>query len=87
MKTSLVRYEKDNIQIIVNDKFIYRSTVFKFWKGGATQLDEKYYASNKPIKLKKNSLKRKDYQLYRFFELEYAPEHWLQTKGYKLIND
>lgn len=86
MKTLLVRYEKDNIQIIVNDKFIYRSTVFKFWKNGATQLDEKYYASNKPIKLKKHSLKRKDYQLYRFFELEFAPEYWLQKQGYKLIN-
>ena len=86
MKTLPARYEKDNIQVIVNDKFIYRSTVFKFWKGGAAQIDEKYYASSKPIKLKNRVLKRKDYQLYRFFELEFAPEQWLQTKGYKLIN-
>lgn len=85
MKTLPARYEKDNIQIIVNDKFIYRSTIFKFWKNGATQLDEKYYASSKPIKLKKVSLKKKDYQLYRFFELEFAPEDYLIKKGYKKL--
>jgi hypothetical protein len=86
MKTLPARYEKDNIQIIVNDKFIYRSTVFKFWKGGATQLEEKYYAVDKPIKkIKDRRLKKKDYQLYRFFELEFAPEDYLIKNNYKKV--
>lgn len=80
-------YEKNNVQVGVNDKFIYNSTIYMFWKNGASLLDETYYSSNRPILLKKKDLKskKKGYFLYRFFNLEFAPEQWLQKNGYKLI--
>lgn len=81
-------YEKNNIQVVVNDKFIYNSTIYMFWKNGASLLDESYYSSVRPISLKKKDLqfKKKGYFLYRFFNLEFAPESWLQKNGYKLIS-
>lgn len=80
-------YEKNNQRIIVNDKFIYCDTIYMLWKGGASLIEEKYYSSNKPISLKKKDMKKKEksYTLIRFFDLEYAPEKWLQQEGYKLI--
>lgn len=82
-----VVYEKDKKRIIVNDKFIYCSSVYMLWKGGASLVEEKYYSSDKPISLKKKDIqsKKKEYTLFRFFELEYAPEQWLRQEGYKLI--
>ncbi len=82
-------YEKDNISVIVNDKFIYHSEVYKLWKGGASLLEEKYYSSDKPIRLKKSDIKvkKKDYILYRFFNLEYAPEEYLINNNYKILEN
>ena len=80
-------YEKNNQRITVNDKFIYCSSIYVLWKGGASLIEEKYYSSNKPISLKKKDLKKKKkgYTLQRFFELEYAPEKYLINNGFKLI--
>ena len=41
----------------------------------------------KPISLKKKDLKKKkkEYTLFRFFELEYAPEQYLINNGYKIV--
>ena len=80
-------YEKNNQKIIVNEKFIYCSSVYMLWKGGASLIEEKYYSSDKPISLKKKDLKKKmkGYNLYRFFELEYAPESYLISQNFKLI--
>lgn len=77
-------YEKNSDKVRVSDKFIYCSSVYKLWSNGASLVDERYYSSSKPINLKKKQLKCKD--LFRFFELEYAPEEWLQQNNYKLIN-
>ena len=40
-----------------------------------------------PINIKKKDLrkKKKGYTLFRFFELEYAPEKYLINNGYKII--
>lgn len=82
-------YEKGKEQVVVNDKFIYCSSVYIIWKKGASLLEEKYYTSDEPIKLKKKDLKlkKKNYILYRYFDLEFAPEEWLQINGYKLIKN
>lgn len=82
-------YEKDNIAVIVNDKFIYHSEVYKLWNGGASLVEAKYYSSDKPIKLKKSQIKikKKDYTLYRFFNLKYAPEEYLINNNYKILED
>ena len=84
--TSSKIYVKDNIQVITNDKFIYHSEVWKIWKMGAILEEEKYYASPKLLKFKKKDLvlKKKDYSIHRFIELEYAPEDYLVKNGYKL---
>lgn len=81
------RYEKDNIIVTSSNKFIYCSSVYKLWKGGASLIEEKYYSSNRPIKLKKKNLylNKKDYIIFRFFDLEFAPEEYLLQEGYKLI--
>ena len=88
MATSQKIYEKDQIAIKVHDKFIYLCEVYKFWDNGFALEDSKYYASNKPPVLKKKDLilKKKEYSLRRFFDLEFAPEDWLLQQGYKLIN-
>ena len=80
-------YEKGNERIIVNDKFIYCSSVYALWKGGAFLIEEKYYSSNKPISLKKKDMKKKgkSYTLIRFFDLEYAPENYLINNNYKIV--
>lgn len=80
-------YEKGNERIIVNDKFIYCSSVYALWKGGASLIEEKYYSSNKPISLKKKDMKKKgkSYTLIRFFDLEYAPENYLINNNYKIV--
>ena len=80
-------YEKNNERIIVNDKFIYCSSVYELWKGGASLIEEKYYSSDKPISLKKKDMKKKgkSYTLIRFFDLEYAPENYLINNNYKIV--
>lgn len=80
-------YEKNNIAIRAHDSFVYHSTVYKLWKGGASLVEEKYYCSPKPLKIKKSDKykKFKDYKLVRWLELEWAPEYWLEKNGYKLI--
>lgn len=82
-------YEKNNIAVKVHTKFIYHSEIYKLWKGGASLLEDKYYSSSNPIKLKKKDLKskRKDYILYRFFNLEFAPEEYLINNGYKILEN
>lgn len=82
-------YEKGNEKITVNDKFIYCSSVYMLWKGGASLVEEKYYSSNKPISLKKKDMKKKEkgYTLIRFFDLEYAPENYLINNNYKIIEE
>ena len=83
-------YVKKNQELLVSPKFVYYSSIYKFWKEGASScvllIKEKYYASKTPIDLKKVSkkLKHKDYTIQRFIELKGAPEDYLISKGYKL---
>lgn len=82
-------YEKDRQIVYTHNKFIYCSSVYQIWGWGAALVDEKYYTSDKPITFKKKNLisvKRKNYSLHRFFELQFAPEEWLLQQGYKLID-
>jgi hypothetical protein len=55
------------------------------WRRGASLIDEKYYTSNKPLNIKKipKLLKKKDYVIQRFINLEGAPEEYLINEGYK----
>lgn len=48
------------------------------------------YSSDKPITLKKKNLisvKRKNYSLHRFFELQFAPEEYLINNGFKIVEN
>lgn len=85
--TSKKIYQKDKELVTANDKFIYCSSVYLLWKGGAALQGEKYYASDKPIKLKKKNtkIKGKGYTVFNFLELQFAPEEYLLQNGYKLI--
>lgn len=78
-------YVKGKHEILVSPKFIYCFSTYKIWKQGACLLDEKYYASLKPLDLKKipKVLKKKDYSIHRFIDLESAPENYLINNGYK----
>ena len=89
MMTLRKTYEKDKQIVHTHNKFIYCSSVYQMWGWGAALMEEKYYASDRPITLKKKNLisvKRKNYSLHRFFELQFAPEEWLLQQGYKLID-
>lgn len=83
-------YVKKNHELTVSTKFVYHSSVYKFWKEGASScallIKEKNYASEMPIDLKKipKKLKHKDYTIQRFIDLISAPEDYLISKGYKL---
>lgn len=79
-------YVKDNHEVVVSSKFVYCSSVYKLWKQGACLVDEVHYASNQPLDLKKIPLrlKRRNYTIQRYIQLESAPEDYLITKGYKL---
>lgn len=85
--TSQKTYEKNDQIVYVNDKFIYCSSVYLIWKWGASLLEEKYYSSKKPITLKKQIVKKKNYIIQRFFDLQFAPEVWLQENGYTLLTN
>lgn len=87
MITSRKIYEKNNQIVYTNDKFIYCSDVYKIWSWGASLIEESYYSSDKPISLKKKDLKlkTKEYTLYRFLELKFAPEEYLINNGFKII--
>lgn len=89
MKVSQIGYEKDNNIVYISDKFIYLEELYLIWSWGASSLGEKYYSSSKPIslKLKNKKLKRKDYLIYRFLTLKFAPEEFLVKNGYKLIEN
>lgn len=79
-------YIKDNQEVRVSTKFVYCSSVYRLWKQGACLIDEVYYASNQPLDLKKIplKLKRRNYTIQRYIQLEGAPENYLITQGYKL---
>ena len=80
-------YENKGKTVVVNDKFIYCSSIYLIWKKGASLVEERYYSSSKPIKPKNNKIKKKGYILFRYFELEFAPENWLLRNGYKPLNN
>lgn len=48
--------------------------------------DDTYYSSSKPLKFKKNLLKRKTYKIIRYVNLEFAPKDYLERNGYKESN-
>lgn len=80
-------YVKDNQEVQVSAKFIYSCDIYKIWNKGACLLDQKYYATTIPLKLKiSNVLKKSGYVIRRFINLESAPEEYLIRKGYKLKN-
>lgn len=85
--TSQKIYEKNKQIVYVSDKFIYCSSVYLIWKWGASLVEEKYYASKKPISLKNQIVRKKNYIIQRFFELKFAPEEWLIQQKYELINN
>ena len=90
MTTLRKTYVKDKLVVYTHDKFIYYSSVYQMWKGGAALIEEKYYASDKPITLKKKNLisvKKKNYSLRRFFELQFAPEEYLINNGFKIVEN
>lgn len=89
MSTLQTAFEKNGEIVHSNDKFIYLEEIYLIWSWGASLLDEKYYSSDKPISLKKKDLKlkKKNYIIYRFFTLKYAPEYYLINNGYKTVND
>ena len=78
-------YVKDKHEVSVSPKFVYCFSTYKIWKQGACLLDEKYYASPNPLDLKKipRIIKKKDYSIHRFIDLESAPENYLINNGYK----
>lgn len=80
-------YEKNKQRVTANDKFIYCSSIYMLWKGGASLVEEKYYSSDKPIIVKDIKSKKKGYTLFRFFELEYAPEYYLIQNGWTKVID
>jgi hypothetical protein len=77
-------YTKNDETIGVANKFIYHIETYVAWKNGVALYEEKWYASNNPIKFKKkdNLLKRKKYKLFRLVSLDYAPESYLIRNGY-----
>lgn len=66
-------YEKNSL----SNKFIYLDEIYYKFKEGISLYDTKYYASDKPIKLKKKDLttKKKHSKEYfiRFFTLIQSP--------------
>lgn len=81
-------YEKDKQIVKVYDKFIYCSSIYKIWSWGASLESETYYASSKPIVSKKNNkIKKNNYILYRFLELQFAPESYLINNNFKIIEN
>ena len=85
--TTLPRiYEKDELRVVVNEKFIYCSEVYMLWKNGASLIETKYYSSDEPIKIKKKKKKQdKNYKLVQFLTLEFAPEEYLINNKFKLV--
>lgn len=80
-------YVKDGHTVTVSPKYVYHSSVHKIWKWGACFIGEQYYASPKPLNIKKiqTKIKKKEYTIQRFIELESAPEQYLLKNGYKLF--
>ena len=78
-------YIKGNHEIVVSPKFVYCFSTYKIEKQRVCLLDEKYYASLKPLYLKKipTVVKKKDYSIHRFINLESAPEKYLINNKYK----
>ena len=50
-------YIKNNHEVSVSSKFVYCISIYKLWKQGACLMDEKYYASQNPLDLKKIQMK------------------------------
>jgi hypothetical protein len=78
-------YIKNRHSVVVSPKFVYCFTTYKMWRYGASLMDETYYTSNKPLNISKipKLLKKKDYVIQRFINLEGAPEEYLINEGYK----
>lgn len=60
------------------------------WGWGAALMEEKYYASDKPITLKKKNLisvKRKTIHCIDFSKLQFAPEEYLINNGFKIVEN
>ena len=77
-------YEKDKQIVYTHDKFIYCSSIYQIWSWGAALMEEKYFST---IKKKNLSVKKKNYSLRRFFELQFAPEEYLINNGFKIVEN
>lgn len=80
-------YHKNSEYVKVSDKYVYLESIYILLKNRAELFSEKFYKSNKPIKLtKKNLLKKtKNYTLYRFLDLIEAPLEYLLTNKFKKV--
>lgn len=79
-------YENREQQLYLSDCFVYRSETYMIWKWGFSLLDDSYLKSEKYLKLKDQKVKKKDYQLYRSFELIGAPLDYLVNNGFKILS-
>ena len=82
-------YEKNKQIVYTHYKFIYCSSVYQIWSWGAALIEETYISSDKPIILKKNQkcIKKSKYSIHRFLELQFAPEEWLISQSFKIVED
>ena len=87
MSVPKIYENKEGQRVVTNDTFIYCSEIYILWKGGASLLEEKYYSTNKPLKIKPKNLKvkKKNYTLFRYLTLEFAPEEYLINNKFKLV--
>jgi hypothetical protein len=87
MSVPKIYENKEGQRVVTNDTFIYCSEIYMLWKGGASLLEEKYYSTNKPLKIKSKNLKvkKKNYTLFRYLTLEFAPEEYLLNNKFKLV--
>lgn len=78
-------YVKDNDEVTTSSKFVYCVSVYKFWKQGASLLNESHCVTTHPLDLKQipTRLQKKDHSIQRFITLESAPEDFLISKGFK----
>jgi len=67
--------------------FIYEVSAYKYWKNGFCFLGDKYYKSNKLLKIKKNRKVKdfKEYKIVKEIVLLGAPEGFIREMGLPLF--
>lgn len=82
-------YSNKQYKLTEYPKFLYEVSLYKIWRDRAECIDSQFYAAEKPLTIKKETISKKvkDYMLVKYITWLSAPLDYLLSNGFKLVTN